>query len=153
MTDRAPRGDRCAVIRPADFLAGDWIIKRRIRVRRTATRGSLEGRASVSRDGHHFSEQGLLRLDRREAVASQRYAFTFHGPVVRVHFRDGSFFHEFELRASGYTAIYHCGPDQYVARYRVLDPDVWSLTWCVRGPRKDYDMRTLYRRVSSARAD
>jgi hypothetical protein len=155
ITERLAHGDGGAVMRPADFLTGDWIMTRSIRFRRTAKRGFLEGRASVSRDGHHLSliEQGLLRLDGREAMASQRYALTFHGAMVRVHFRDGSFFHDFELRASGYTTIYHCDPDQYVGRYRVLDPDVWSLTWCVRGPRKDYDMRTLYRRVSGSFAD
>jgi hypothetical protein len=155
MSDRVAHGDRGAIAQPADFLTSDWIMTRRIRFRRTANRGFLEGRASVSRDGHRLSliEQGLLRLDGREAMASQRYALTFDGPMVRVHFRDGSFFHEFELRTSGYTAIYHCDPDQYVGRYRVLDPDIWSLTWCVRGPRKDYDMRTLYRRVSGSFAD
>jgi hypothetical protein len=148
MTDRVSQGDRGAIAQPAEFLAGDWIMTRRIRFRGTATRGLLEGRASVRTDGHHSSlnEQGLLRLDGREAMASQRYALTFRGAVVQVHFRNGSFFHEFELRRCGYTTIYHCGPDQYVGRYRVVDPDVWSLIWCVRGPRKNYDMRTLYRR-------
>lgn len=150
MAGREIHGDRGAITRPADFLTGDWIMTRRIRFRRTAARGSLEGRASIRPDGHHFvlSEQGLLRFDGHEAMASQRYALTFHGAVVQVHFRDGSLFHEFELRTVGYTATYLCGADQYVGRYRVLDPDVWSLTWCVRGPRKDYDMRTLYRRVA-----
>jgi hypothetical protein len=155
MTDRMAQEDRGAIARPADFLAGDWIMTRRIRFRRTATRGFLDGCASVRAEGHHssLSEQGLLRLDGREAMTSQRYALTFRGAVVQVHFRSGSFFHEFELRERGYTAIYHCGADQYVGRYRVLDCDVWSLIWCVRGPRKDYDMRTLYRRVSGTCAD
>ena len=155
MTDRMAQEDRGAIARPADFLAGDWIMTRRIRFRRTATRGFLDGCASVRADGQHSSlnEQGLLRLDGREAMASQRYVLTFRGAVVQVHFRNGSFFHEFELHRSGYTAIYHCGADQYVGRYRVLDCDVWSLIWCVRGPRKDYDMRTLYRRVSGTCAD
>jgi len=150
MSDRATHGDRGAIAQPADFLTGDWVMTRRIRFRRTATRGLLEGRASVRADGHQstLNEQGLLRLDGREALASQRYALTFHGRVVRVHFRNGAFFHEFELRERGCTAIYHCGSDQYVGRYRVHDRDAWSLIWCVRGPRKDYDMRTLYRRVA-----
>jgi hypothetical protein len=150
MTDPVAQGDRSAIAHPADFLTGDWIMTRRIRFRRTAARGFLQGHACVSGDGHRASlnEQGLLRLDGREAMASQRYALTFRGVMVQVHFRSGSFFHEFELCTSGYTAIYHCGEDQYVGRYRVLDPDVWSLTWCVRGPRKEYDMRTLYRRVA-----
>ena len=116
MSDRATHGDRGAIAQPADFLTGDWVMTRRIRFRRTATRGLLEGRASVRADGHQstLNEQGLLRLDGREAFASQRYALTFHGRVVRVHFRNGAFFHEFELRERGCTAIYHCGSDQYV---------------------------------------
>jgi hypothetical protein len=95
----------------------------------------------------------MLRLDGHEAMASQRYLLTFRGAVVQVYFRNGSFFHEFELRAGGYTAIYQCGTDRYIGRYRLLDPDVWSLTWCVRGPSKNYDIRTLYRRASRASAD
>jgi hypothetical protein len=155
MTDRMAQEDHGAIAQPADFLTGDWIMTRRIRFRGTAARGFLEGRASVRADGHQssLSEEGLLTLDGREAMASQRYALTFRGAVVQVHFRNGSFFHEFELRERGYTAIYHCGADHYVGRYRVHDRDVWSLTWCVRGPRKDYDMRTLYRRVSGTCAD
>jgi hypothetical protein len=154
MTDRVAHADCGAIARPADFLTGDWIMTRRIRIRRSAVRGFLEGHASVRADGHQSSlnEQGLLRLDGREALASQRYTLTFRGAVVQVHFRNGSFFHEFELRTRGYTAIYHCGGDQYVGRYRVLDPDVWSLIWCVRGPRKHYDMRTLYRRAAGSSA-
>jgi len=106
-------------------------------------------------DGYRWVASASRRksLDGREAMASQRYALTFRGAVVQVHFRNGSFFHEFELRRCGYTAIYHCGADHYVGRYRVHDRDVWSLIWCVRGPRKDYDMRTLYRRLSGTCAD
>jgi hypothetical protein len=155
MTDLLVHENRGAIMRPAGFLTGDWIMTRRIRLRRTATRGFLAGRVSIRADGHRSSldEQGLLRLDGREAMASQRYSLSYRGAAVQVHFRNGSFFHEFELRAQGYTAIYHCGEDQYIGRYRVLDPDAWSLTWCVRGPRKDYDMRTLYRRVGGVRSE
>jgi len=111
MTDRVAQSERGAIAQPADFLTGDWIMTRRIRFRGRAARGSLEGHASVRADGHHssLSEQGLLRLDGREAMASQRYALTFRGAVVQVYFRNGSFFHEFELRRCGYTTIIIAG--------------------------------------------
>lgn len=64
--------------------------------------------------------------------------------VWTVTFDDGRPFHPWTAGAISHW----CSPDNYSGE--ISEPgeatDAWSITWTVEGPRKDYTMRTTYRR-------
>jgi uncharacterized protein DUF6314 len=136
------------VIDAAGYLAGTWLVSRRIRLRATGSRGCFEGTASFVWEGDRliFRESGTLKLGGYEGTASQSYSLQLMSSTIRVYFANGAPFHEFELSANGYDVTHHCGSDRYFGRYRLIGPDKWSLAWHVRGRQKDYVMRTMYRR-------
>lgn len=63
---------------------------------------------------------------------------------IAVCFDDGRPFHEFALGESGPSAMHLCGADRYDVVYDFADWPVWTTTWEVAGPRKDYRMETLF---------
>lgn len=126
-------------------LAGRWRLERRI-VHAGGSVGVLSGICAFEddEDGLRQVEVGTLRLAGREMAARQVYLWR-PGPDVR--FSDGRAFHEVGAGRRP-VATHLCGNDVYRVSYGFdgLAEGRWCATWQVRGPRKDYEMRSLYAR-------
>ncbi|MDD9715316.1 DUF6314 family protein [Dinoroseobacter sp. PD6] len=131
----------------AEFT-GCWSLSREI-ADRLGGSGRFDGAAvfSPSPDGLLYEEEGSLTLARGGAFAAQRsYDWRDEGGTVAVHFADGAFFHRFALSERP-EAAHFCAPDQYDVAYDFSAWPDWTSRWTVRGPRKDYEMTSRYRRA------
>ena len=91
-----------------------------------------------------YAEEGELRLGRAAFRATRAYRWVLGPGGVEVFFADGRFFHGFAWEAA--VAEHPCGADLYRVRYDFARWPEWQAVWEVRGPRKDYVMRSQYRR-------
>lgn len=135
------------------FLLGDWRILRRLRDRRLGLDGRFEGIGRFIPDGPslRYEETGLLRFGAHEGEATQSHLYHFPTPgSAAVHFRDGRFFHPLDLTDGADRVRHDCPPDLYGARFRVPDPNTWTVAWRVRGPRKILTIAGIYRRAGGS---
>ncbi len=135
-------------VRLQDF-EGLWQINRKIEDRMLPGVGLLAGEAWFLRqgDGLHYVERGQLRFANQPPLETrQSYVWRAEGSRIAVSFADGRPFHRFEpdWRCA---AAHWCDPDQYDVGYDFSGWPDWSATWVVRGPRKDYTMRTRHTRA------
>lgn len=135
----------------ADF-AGRWSLSRQIEDRLAGAAGRFEGEAVFAPHegcGLIYRETGQLTLGNGPAFAAERgYLWRSVGGVIAVDFADGRPFHQFD--PSGDPAAQHvCIADDYRVRYDFARWPVWLAEWNVLGPRKDYRMRSLYRRTEA----
>jgi hypothetical protein len=128
--------------RLADF-EGVWVFERRI-VHADGQEARVTGRAVWSREGAALAceEAGEMRLPGAVPLrVTRRYRWE---AGLRVHFEDGRFFHA--VPPEGGETGHWCDPDQYDGSYDFSRWPEFTVTWRVRGPRKDYRMATTYRR-------
>lgn len=142
MTDEAPVG---RARRLADF-EGCWHMTRRI-VQAEGPEARLDGVATwrAVPDGLICDEVGRLQIGAQPAVEARR-SYLWREDLS-VWFEDGRFFHQVPLR--GGETGHWCAPDQYDGYYTFDSWPVWQVVWTVKGPRKDYVMRTDYRRAAA----
>ena len=129
-------------------MAGDWTLRREIEDRRAGGVGRYEGTAAFAPEpgGLRYREAGTLLLPGRPAlVAERRYLWRADGDRVIVTFDDGRPFHAFDARLDRPEAGHDCAPDRYEVAYDFASWPAWRAVWVVRGPRKDYALRGLYR--------
>ncbi|MSU91402.1 trigger factor [Rhodobacteraceae bacterium 2CG4] len=130
----------------ADFR-GLWSLSRRIEDARAGAVLTLTGTARFADDGHGLTcdEAGtLVRPGQPPMAATRRYLWRQEGGRIRVLFADGRPFHDFAPGASA-RAAHACAPDAYAVAYDFSHWPAWRAEWTVRGPRKDYVMRSHYR--------
>jgi hypothetical protein len=141
-----------------DRLAGHWALVREIEDRRAGSRGRFEGVAEFAPEAGPgagpgagelgYRERGALHLPGQPAfVAERRYLWRADGDRVIVAFDDGRPFHAFDARQRRPGAGHDCPPDRYDVAYDFAEWPEWRALWTVRGPRKDYLLRGLYRRA------
>jgi hypothetical protein len=110
---------------------------------------TLSGTATFSRheDGLMLVEEGTLEVAGQPPMqGSQRYIWRPDGDQIATFFADGRDF--FRFRPDGEIAAAHwCSPDQYDVVMDFTHWPEWRATWTVKGPRKDYVMRSRYRRA------
>ena len=121
---------------------------------RLAGQGRFEGCAVITA-GHPwtYKEKGEMILPGGQRHAAQRSYLWEPQPergAIDIYFDDGRPFHTLPL--SGGETGHWCDPDQYDVRYDFGDWPQWEAVWTVRGPRKDYTMRSWYRSQSLAPA-
>lgn len=126
---------------------GRWSLDRTIQVA-GGPDGRLAGETVFAPvpGGLEQRERGTLRLgDGPQMTAERRYLW---GPGPEVRFADGRPFHTIGLGRRP-DARHDCGPDVYLVRYdfALLEAGEWIADWDVRGPRKDYAMRSVHRRA------
>lgn len=124
-----------------DFL-GDWRLAREI-THGDGSAARFEGRAEWRAEdaGALYVETGELIIGAGRFAAERRYRW---GADLSVWFDDGRFFHH--VPPGGGAAAHWCDPDQYDAEYDFSRWPEWTARWRVRGPRKDYEMLSHYRR-------
>jgi hypothetical protein len=117
-----------------------------------------EGVGSV--DGLLYREEGELAMGSKGATTMsvwRQYLYTFDGggDSCRVHFytpQSGDdehlkFFHALAVDGGGRCdSLHHCGDDIYTGRFDMVSPDAFRTAWDVRGPSKDYSIRSTYER-------
>lgn len=140
-------------------LVGMWTVERTIRDHRAGADGSFEGALSVT------TEPGGLGARHRRARYEERGRFRLgghDGPAARsllcagredgsalLHFPDGRPFVVCDLRSGTWRACHPCAEDRYDLRFTVVAAAVLEEHWRVRGPAKDYEAWTTYRRVGA----
>ncbi len=137
------------MIKLADF-AGLWMLERRIDDR-LGQPGRFSGVARFTRDGDglRLTEEGRLDLGTASFKATRVYLWQADGDGIAVRFEDGRDFHRFTPKGAA-NSTHWCDPDQYDVTYDFArmskTATVWTSEWRVTGPRKDYVMRSTYRR-------
>ncbi len=142
-------------------FAGRWSLRRDIMDMRAGRTGTFRGHAVLSppdeaqpedaRRDHarlDYAEEGVLQIGAGPALhATRRYLWMFDAQGVAVRFADGAPFHRFVPGVSGAGTDHPCGADLYRVRYDFEGwPVSWLAVWRVAGPRKDYEMTSVYER-------
>jgi hypothetical protein len=133
----------------ADF-SGSWRLSRAVSDTRQGLTGRFSGTAKFSDDGGGllYRETGTLRYGDAAPIAAERcYRWQTDGTRISVLFDDGRPFHDF---APGTPHGTHwCDPDSYAVAYDFTRWPDWRATWIVTGPRKNYQMTSLYERSAA----
>lgn len=133
-----------------EFLSGNWSLDRLIIDRARRTSGRYRGEAKFSPSGPDllYEETGTLILGGHRGQAEQTYRYDFPDGNRRalVRFGDGRPFHDLDLSSGQDRKHYRCPPDLYEGVFVALGPAAWKTEWKVTGPRKDYDLVTMYSR-------
>lgn len=99
------------------------------------------------KSGLLMCESGVLELEGQGSFqAERRYLWQDQGAWIAVLFSDGRAFHSFDPQLDSPEADHWCDPDTYKVRYDFTCWPVWQVEWHVTGPRKDYVMRSVFRR-------
>jgi hypothetical protein len=143
---------RSTVANLADFLIGDWRIDRQILDAGGGQVGSFTGLGRFHPDTEvhgllRYVEHGTMALDSHRGPAFRRLGYHVDGPVARVVFDDGRFFHDLDLRDGVYEVEHPCRADRYRGRFEVVSERTWRHDWTVTGPRKDHRVRTRLERL------
>ena len=137
-------------------LIGAWAIERRIDDAATLTGSATFERSAANEAIYH--EQGTLRLSTGyEAAAERRYIYQQRADGFAVFFdeRPPRLFHGVKLVQDTYGCLHGeaehaCADDLYMTDYKFEPGMEFKIRHRVRGPRKDYTMVTLYRRIGNA---
>lgn len=90
-----------------------------------------------------YREAGTLTVAGQAPMQAER-CYHWHSDLS-VHFEDGRFFHK--VPPSGGDTEHWCAPDTYVGRYDFTCWRTFEVIWRVTGPRKSYQMCSLYTRL------
>ena len=97
-------------------------------------------------DGLFYEEVGQLRIENAQPIKATRSYIWKVG--LNIYFPDGRFFHQVPL--NGEEAHHNCPPDDYRVRYDFAKWPSFSAKWRVTGPKKDYEMVSIYTRPINA---
>ncbi|MHA6323525.1 DUF6314 family protein [Roseivivax sp. CAU 1753] len=132
---------------------GVWRFRRKITDRKLGQISQGRGTLRLTRDGDmlRYEEQVTLDMPGQPPIeGTRRYLWRACPRGIAVLFEDGRPFHVIGLPDRAPRDTHHCEPDIYTVSYDLGDWPLWSVTWEVSGPRKDYRMETLFVRDRSA---
>ncbi|HAJ83786.1 MAG: DUF6314 family protein [Planktomarina sp.] len=129
-----------------DFTECFWNISRQIIDHSQGSQLTFTGRCEVS-DGWYRESGQLVLADGQVISSTRRYLWKACTGGVDVHFDDEQFFHRIDLASAASQARHFCDPDDYTVSYDFLQWPVWTSLWRVKGPRKQYKMLSIYRKV------
>ena len=133
-----------------EWLLGEWSLEREI-----PGRGSMKGRARftlLDAETALYEESGELCLDGGQTLHSrQSYVYEKGEDGFAVRFADTrELFHVMRFVASGDDLVaearHLCVNDLYLSGYTVRPDGSFEVRNQVRGPQKNYVIRTLYQR-------
>lgn len=132
-----------------EAFEGDWRVSRVIRHARGPD-ARFEGTARFVPDGAGliYREEGELVIAGQVPMRAERRYLWRAAPdgAIDVRFDDGRAFHRIAPGESAPEDRHYCGPDTYDVAYDFSAWPDWTSRWQVRGPRKDYEMVSVYRR-------
>lgn len=131
------------------YLTGSWTLSRAIVDHRTGATGSFDGDAEVLARGRRgrYEEHGRLRFGSYDGSARRALDLVgTDGGGVAVLFTNGRPFLDLDLAGGVYRGVHLCSRDRYELEFAVSSPDILLERWRVRGPTKDYEARTTWRR-------
>jgi hypothetical protein len=131
------------------YLTGSWTFSRVIVDDLTGVSGYCSGAVEVRTLGGRgrYEERGRLRLRGYDGTARRVLdLIRTDGGAVTVFFTDGRPFFDLDLVNGSCHALHHCSRDRYELEFGAGSPDLLFERWRVRGPEKDYDARTTWRR-------
>ena len=134
---------------------GVWRFRRKIIDRKLGQISQGQGTLRLSRDGDdlRYDEEVTLDMPGQPPITGTRaYLWRACPSGIEVRFDDGRAFHTIGLSARAPSDVHYCDPDIYRVSYDMGHWPVWSATWDVSGPRKDYRMETLFARDRSGDA-
>ena len=130
---------------PLDFL-GIWAIKRVIEDAKSCGAGRFQGEAVIFRKDEDwlYAERGILEIPNSTPMQAERkYIWKPDETGFDIFFEDKRFFHRFDLGDTS-EARHWCDPDQYEVNYDLKNWPQWQSIWRVKGPRKNYVMRSSF---------
>ena len=143
------------------LVLGEWRLERVLHDRLTGTGGRFEGTAIVHPADHEsgvvndsdsaiYEERGRIEFGAHQGPSHRTLKFKrLESGAVAVRFADDRPFFELDLRAARCEALHPCGPDDYELSFELKSPDLIIESWAVRGPTKDYEAETVWRRVTA----
>ena len=137
---------RMTIINFQTLFQGDWRFERQV-TGLFSENAFLKGRAvfmdlpkSIQRS---YEEQGAYEQQGQEVSFQNSYLYDVPSPqCCRVLFPDGRLFYELSQNVQGLQHL--CGEDHYEGNFEAVSQDLWTLSWYVKGPRKDYEIVTSY---------
>ncbi|MEV0092914.1 DUF6314 family protein [Streptomyces sp. NPDC050738] len=136
-------------------LAGTWHVERTVRDLAGGAEGRFTGRTEFGlleggAPGLLHQESGVFVWQGVARPAERTLRFLPGGipGTVAVHFADGRFFHDLDLRTGRHTADHPCSADLYRGEFEVLGPDSWRMVWRVGGPAKELLLVTRFERAT-----
>eukprot|EP00038_Savillea_parva_P009763 m.185697 g.185697 ORF g.185697 m.185697 type:complete len:162 (-) comp16527_c0_seq1:200-685(-) len=139
------------------YLQGGWKLFRRIEDRKNGMSGTFVGTCRFVPDADNTNtlqciEEGRVRVgvgaSQQEHQADRTYTYTFQGPAAfSVAGPDGTILLNLDLTYGAGNDTHVCIKDIYRGQYELVGPDVWTQTWNVTGPNKDYTLDSRLMRV------
>ncbi|MCA8869940.1 MAG: trigger factor [Rhodobacteraceae bacterium] len=130
-------------------FAGRWRLTRDITDHRNQQRGQFTGEAVFSPEinGLSYMETGFLTMAGQVPLkATRQYLWQEINGRINVRFADDRPFYDF-LPGQGEVAAQHfCQPDNYRVAHDFRNWPEWHSRWQVEGPKKRYEMHSIYRR-------
>jgi hypothetical protein len=98
-----------------------------------------------------WREEGELVSAAHRGPARRAMRIAPAGASWEVLFDDGRPFHPLDLSGGGCDVVHLCGADRYEGAFRMDGPDHLTVRWRVRGPAKDLEIVSDYRRQAPGR--
>ncbi len=133
-------------------LEGYWKLSRSI-----TNQGSIDGIACFKKKADHsnvlfYKEKGVFTpLNGKSLNISQEYEYRYSKEKINVFFARecDRLLHALEFVESNKASGEHsCGCDTYLAIYQFNLPDEFELTYLVKGPNKDYQIKTVFKKIT-----
>lgn len=144
------------------ILLGEWRLERILEDHLAGVSGRFEGTATVrllgggdrdvpaGADVAAYEERGRITFGAHSGPSHRALTFTRKPDGgVAVRFADGNPFFELDLSSGRAQALHPCRADAYELSFELRSADLLVERWKVRGPEKDYDAETVWRRRSA----
>lgn len=134
------------------FFSGVWKIERTITHRFPVGESyQATGLATFSLEKNgdllYQEEVEMCSLRTKDVFqGTQQYIYKYDSAsdTLAKYFSDGRFFYKLEISGNTASGNHFCKEDNYKANYIFKAENIFSLTYLVKGPRKDYIMKTAY---------
>ena len=129
------------------YFRGEWSFKRTV-----SGQGKIEGTAHflpLTHTALQYREKGiLLHTSGQQFDTFRDYIYRFDEGQIAVYFSEKPerLLHKLLIKGNQAKGTHQCDQDSYEALYTFTSPQQFSLTYWVKGPRKDHVIHTLFNR-------
>jgi Family of unknown function (DUF6314) len=142
------------------LLIGEWKLERMLDDHLSGVSGRFQGSAVVqaaepergsgqaAADVAEYRERGRIEFGAHSGPSHRALQFRRRNDgSVAVRFADGLPFFELDLSTGSCDALHPCRADSYQLSFELKSRDLLVERWSVRGPAKNYDAVTVWRRM------